>query len=429
MDLLYFAGLAFLGGLILNVMPCVLPVLTLKVFHLLEHSENDSATNRMHGLAYTAGVVLTFLALAGVLIGLKAAGHAVFYGKQFQSTSFLAVMVAVLLAFSLNCFGVFEITVGVSGGPGRDGYRGSFINGILATILSTPCSAPLFGTAVAYALLAAPPHEALLLFAASGLGLAAPFLLLTHVPSLRRFLPKPGAWMDTFKQLLGFTLLGTAVWLGGILFGKLSPASGSRMLWALFGLGLLLWVVGRYGNLMQSLARRVGTRVLLVVGIVAMGMWVKLESVESRVAEAPSATVDHEHPVVKDGKINWLAYDEPRIARERARQRPVFVDFTADWCISCKANEKAVIETEATRALLVDSQILPMKADMTDDQPVLEREMKRLGRSAIPIYVIYLPDGSYKLLPEVLTPELLHSALKDAAARFPKSSYLAPGPA
>lgn len=427
MDLFYYAGLALVGGLILNVMPCVLPVLTLKVFHLLDHSENDARTNRMHGLAYTAGVVLTFIALASVLVGLKAAGHAVFYGKQFQDASFLAVMVTVLVAFALNCFGLFEITVGLSGGPGRDGYRGSFGNGILATILSTPCSAPLFGPAVAYALIKAQPYETIIIFAVAGLGLALPFLLVTHIPKLRQFLPRPGAWMDTFKQLLGFTLLGTAIWLLGILLGKLTPASGTRFLWFLFCLSISLWGIGRFGSIMHSLTRRLTARGLGLALSVAAGVWLLDLSPRAGATAASDASPPliageaslSAHPIIKDGRINWVDYDEGRIAQERAAGRPIFADFTADWCISCKANEKAVIETEATRKLLVDTNILPMKADMTDEQPILEKEMKRLGRSGIPIYVLYLPDGSHHLLPELITPELLHGALRQAAEKFP----------
>lgn len=445
MELLYYAGLAFIGGLILNVMPCVLPVLTLKLFHLVDHSENDAKTNRMHGLAYTAGVVLTFLALAGVLIGLKAAGHAVFYGKQFQNTTFLAVMVTVLVAFALNCFGVFEITVGIAGGEGRDGYSGSFVNGILATILSTPCSAPIFGPAVAYALLKAPPAHTLVIFGVSGLGLAMPFLLVTHIPALKRFLPRPGAWMDTFKQLLGFTLLATGAWLLGILMNKLPESSNTQFLYFLVVLCLALWAIGRFGNLMHSLARRIGTRVGGTLVVAGMALWlVDLTPKSVLEAEANAAQQDQtgpsagltpnpassagnvaiaDAPVIKDGRINWVDYDKQRIDAEHKRQRPVFADFTAEWCVSCKANEKAVIETEGTRKLLAETNILPMKADMTDENPTLEKEMQRLGRSGIPIYVIYYPDGTHKLLPEIITAEILHGALKEASERYPKAKF------
>ncbi|MCA9646115.1 MAG: thioredoxin family protein [Polyangiaceae bacterium] len=446
MELLYYAGLAFIGGLILNVMPCVLPVLTLKLFHLVDHSENDARTNRMHGLSYTAGVILTFLALAGVLIGLKAAGHAVFYGKQFQNTTFLAVMVAVLVAFALNCFGVFEITVGLAGGEGREGYGGSFVNGILATILSTPCSAPIFGPAVAYALLKAPPSHTLVIFGVSGFGLALPFLLVTHIPALKRFLPKPGAWMDTFKQLLGFTLLATAAWLLGILMNKLPETSNTQFLYFLVVLCLALWAVGRFGNLMHSVGRRIGTRVAGTALVAAMAFWVVDLTPKSALnsaggdltAEANSAGLTpsptsgtqgngnvpkKDPPVVKNGHINWVTYDKARIDAEHKRQRPVFADFTAEWCVSCKANEKAVIETDGTRSLLTETNILPMKADMTDENPILEKEMQRLGRSGIPIYVIYFPDGSHKLLPEIITAEILHGALKEASERYPKDKY------
>lgn len=428
MDLLYYAGLAFLGGLILNVMPCVLPVLTLKVFHLLDHSENDAATNRMHGLAYAAGVVLTFLVLAGLVIGLRAAGHSTFQGQQFQNTTFLAVMVTTLVVFALNCFGVFEITVSIGGDGGREGYGGSFVNGLLATVLSTPCSAPFLGPAVAYALLQAGPAQTITIFGMVGVGLAFPFVLVTHIPSLAKRLPRPGPWMETFKQLLGFTLLGTGLWLLGILMGKLPTKAGANFLYFLLSVGLALWAVGRYGNLMHSVARRIGTRAGGLVGVVTVGFWL-LDLSPKSAAEAPPApslASQADHPIIKDGRINWVAYDDDRIASERERKRPVFADFTADWCVSCKANEKAVIETSGTRDLLVATNILPMKADMTDEDPVLEKEMQRLGRSGIPIYVIYYPDGTHHLLPEIITTDLLHGALKQASEKFPPEKYTAP---
>lgn len=427
-NLLYILGVAFLGGLILNVMPCVLPVLTLKVFHLVEHSENDAATNKMHGIAYTAGVLVAFAIFAAVVIGLRSGGENLGWGMQFQNAGFLAVITAVIFAFALNALGVFELTIGMGGGGASDGYWGSFTTGIFATVMSTPCSAPFLGFAAAAALGSqVPGWQTVVIFLMIGLGLAFPFLVIAFVPASRKLLPKPGAWMDTFKSIMGFTLMGAAAWLLSILLNKLSKDASQNYLYFLVLLALALWGMERFGGLIHGLARRLTVRGIGLVAIVAGAILLVDLTPRPKTAVAASSISAEKGgplpPVVKDGKIVWTAYDKKTIQAAHAKQRPVFADFTADWCLSCKANEKAVIETDAIRSTLEKTKVLPMKADMTDDDEVLEAEMERLGRAGIPIYVIYYPDGTHKLLPEVITIAMLKEALEGAAQKYPPEKF------
>ncbi len=417
----YFTGAAFLGGVILNVMPCVLPVLTMKVFHMVEHSEADAATNRLHGIAYAAGVIVTFLVFATIVVGLRASGTSLGWGMQFQNAKFLAVMTTLIYVFALNSIGVFEFNIGMSTSE-RSGAAGSFANGVVASVMSTPCSAPFLGSAAAFALgTGAAAWQTYLMFTFIGVGLAAPFLLISFVPAMAKILPKPGAWMESFKVLMGFTLLGASVWLYGTLKGKLDNGASTNFLWFLLAVGVALWGIQRFGGLVHSLTRRLVVRGVALAAVVAVAVFAV--DLTPKAKAAPVANYSSE--VVKDGKINWVPYDEKRIALAKQRNRPVFADFTADWCLNCKTNEKLFIEVDEIRGLLKETQILPMQADMTDENAVMEAEVKRLGRVGIPIYVIYYPDGTYDLLPESITTKMLADALKKASKKYPPAQFVA----
>ncbi len=415
-------GGALLGGLILNVMPCVLPVLTMKVFHLIEQSNATRHEKRLHGLAYTGGILATFLVFALVVIGVRASGESLGWGMQFQSPAFVAGMCALIYAFGLNALGVFEFTVSLGGGTGTNhGYGASFVNGVVASIMSTPCSAPFLGTAAAFALgSGASWWETLAMFMAIGLGLASPFLLVSFVPGVGRALPRPGAWMETFKQLMGFSLIATAVWLFGVLQSQVSRDASTMFLFFLVALGFALWTLNHFGGLEHSNARRLTVRGLAAAFVLGVGLVTLDLQPVSPVREGFAAN-DPGAPLVLDGKINWAPFDRARVSAEARRNRPVFVDFTADWCVNCKANEKAFIETQPIRELLAEVDILPMKADMTNEDEVLQEELEKLGRSGIPAYVILMPDGSRDLLPEVITTNLLVERLRAAAKRFPRA--------
>lgn len=420
--------LALLGGLILNVMPCVLPVLALKAFHVLEQSSHHPRERRLHGIAYSLGTMSLMVALATVAVVLKhVLGRTVHWGSQFQSPYFVAAMVAVVFAFALNALGVFEITVGLSEKEEREGYAGSYANGLFAAVMATPCSAPFLGTAVAFALAGdTPAWQTELIFALIGLGLALPYLLLCFVPALAKRVPRPGPWMETVKQLMGFTLVVTAVWLFRALQKQISVESTNSFLFFLVFLAVALWAGGRFGGAAVSARRRWAVR-LGQLGLVGFAGFLLLtfDKVESTACldqtSAPPTVLAED--VVKDGHLRWVPYHPTRVEQEHARSRPVFVDFTATWCTSCQANDKAFIETDLVRGTFVKTGILPMQVDMTNDNPEGDALMKKFGREGIPIYVILMPDGTIDLLPQVITAEMVAERLNEASKKFPVEKF------
>lgn len=424
-------ALALAGGLVLNVMPCVLPVLALKAFHAVEHSKHDSRMRRMHGLAYTAGTVSLFVALALVLVAIKASGKRMGWGMQFQHPPFVAVMTAIVFAFALNALGVFEILISAQGKEGeQDKVWGSVVNGWFAAIMATPCSAPFLGTASAFALAGeTAAWQTVLVFAMIGLGLAIPYLALTLIPGVGKILPRPGAWMEAVKQLMGFALLGTAIWLFRTFQLQVTPESANWFLFFLLALAVALWAGHRFGGIDRTPVRQWSVRLLAIAAVVvAYRSMVSFDrprvvtayTPEGSVGPAKVTTMD---PVIVDGHIAWTPYDKARLEREKLRNRPVFMDFTAEWCASCKTNEKAFLETDVVRGALQRTGILPMKADMTNESDELDKLLDKLGRNGIPVYVIWLPDGSYDLLPVAITAEMVSTRLDAAAKKFPVEKF------
>jgi thiol:disulfide interchange protein DsbD len=410
---LYAFGLALLGGLILNLMPCVLPILAIKVFHVAELAHLGRRQVLGHGAAYTGGVLASMGALALVVIGLRAAGTAVGWGFQFQQPIFVAALSTLLVVFALNLFGVFEVTFQPTGvsklGAKATGLRQSFFEGLLAVILATPCTAPFLGTAVGVAF-ASPAPVIFGIFLAIGLGLAAPFALVTLVPAWARIIPRPGPWMLTVRKALGFSLLAWAVWLLWLVGRTLGADAQALVLAFLVLVAFGLWI---FGNVQRGSSSQawVATTAVAVAGLVVAGL-ATLPLGNGRAASGMQAAVETELP-----ESSWRSYDLAAIREELGRGRPVFVDFTADWCLTCKINESVVLEDSRVKSELARLRIATFKADWTLYDDEIRQVLADFGRAGVPMYLVYHPSapGNPTLLPELLTVDLVIDALRAAA--------------
>jgi thiol:disulfide interchange protein DsbD len=410
-SLLYYIALAFVGGIILNIMPCVLPVLSLKVLGFVQHANEDRGTILRLGLLFTAGVLASFLALALVVIGIQQAGDQLGWGFQFQNPVFVVIMATVVFAFGLSLFGVFEILLPM-GSIGVGGQRGagaeSFFNGILATALATPCTAPFLGTALGFAF-TQPPAGILAIFLSVGLGLAAPYVILSANPAWLRFVPKPGNWMIRFKQGMGFLLMGTLVWLLWVLARQLG---GEAVVWTLAFLctvGFALWFYGSALTLNSGRVRR-SVVLLLMLGMIAGGAWYFLsDPLSAEYVEAQSTSVAE-----TDG--DWIPFSVVGLEEQVAAGNTVLVDFTADWCATCKVNEKTVLATDEIQSKLEELRIVTMLGDYTRRDPEITKVLRRFGRSGVPLYVVF-PAGRIQepiVLPELITKGIVLDALDRA---------------
>lgn len=372
--------LAFVGGIILNAMPCVLPVLSLKVLQLVK-KETDRRRALTQSVFYALGIMVSFWLLALVLFFLKSAGHSLGWGFQFQSPVFVFVMTLLLFVLALNLFGVFEFVLGAAV-PARGS---AFFSGILMTVVATPCTAPFMGSALGFAL-TRPPLEGLFVFTFLGLGLALPMTVLTVFPFFLRFVPRPGAWMLTLKQVLGFVLMGCVIWLLSVL-GEQSGLPGLvKTLAVLLVCAVACWLLGRSRRL-PALAVFAAA---LVYGLAAL----------------PG------DPTGKD--IVWQPYDAPAVEEARAQGRPVFIDFTAGWCLTCQVNKLAVLKSPAVLALFKQGNVALFVADWTRRDERITQALESFGRAGVPLYVYYAPgSASPRILPELLTPAILRGALKE----------------
>jgi thiol:disulfide interchange protein DsbD len=405
--------IGFLGGLILNLMPCVLPVISLKIFGFIQHAGDSRARIFGNGLAFTAGIFGWFLGIGLLLIAMKAAGREINWAFQFTNPIFVIAMSAVVLVFALNLFGVFEITLpasaasGILGWTAREGYAGSFFQGVFATVLATPCTAPYLGTALGFAFAESAP-VILLMFAAIALGMSAPYLLLTAQPAWLRFVPRPGPWMVRVKQLMGFLLLATLLfllWVLGVQRGLEATMWVSAFLLAL---SVACWMYGSFLNAATAVSRRILVLGLIFALVIGSGAYfVGWKFAETKVATSATLTND------------WVAFSPERLQSELAQGRSVFVDFTAAWCITCKFNEASVLESAPVKEAFARYEVVKMKADWTNADPVITKTLKQFGRVGVPLYVLYpaaAPDKPI-VLPELLTQALVLDHLQSAGAK------------
>jgi thiol:disulfide interchange protein DsbD len=376
-------------------MPCVLPVLSIKAVGLIESGENP-ARRRVHALMYTAGVLISFIALGLIIISLKQA-----WGSQMQNPIVVAVLALIMLAVALSMSGVvqFGTSLGNTGSSlaNRSGPVGDFFTGVLAVVVASPCTAPFMGTALAYAF-AAPTINALLVFVALGVGLALPFLAVGFIPAVARWLPRPGAWMETLKQVLAFPMYLAAVWLAWVLANQRGSDAVGLLLVAAVMLAMTLWWFERSRS--RGAISRALVAVLLVLAIAPVYLLAKL----------PSGSA---HATTAEGVV---AFTPARLAELRKAGTPVFVDMTADWCITCKANEHTVLDTDAFRAQLKQTGTVYMKGDWTNEDPDITAFLQQYHTPGVPLYVVFpRSGGAGRQLPTVLTASLVEQALAEAA--------------
>ncbi len=383
--------LAFLGGLIMNVMPCVLPVIALKIFGFVGQAGQEPGRVFKLGLAFTAGVFAFFLLLAVAVVKLRGAFN---WGYQFQNPFLLAGLVALVFVFALNLLGVFEIAL--SGGASsklselsrKEGYGGAFLHGLFTTLLGTSCTAPFLSTSLGFAVTQSTP-VIFLLFLAIAAGMSLPYFLLTARPAWLRCIPKPGAWMERARQIMGFVMMAVAVWLLGVLGESRGAETASAMAWFLYVLGIASWLLGAWhGSKLAWLA---------ALGLAIAGYYGLLHRQLSAAPAATAATAN------EAGGIVWQPFSDEAVAAARAAGQPVFVDFTAKWCLNCKVYERAVLGNAGVIAKLREKGVTTFKADWTNGDAAIGAALKRFDRVGVPLYLLYRPGEEQPVVSDALT--------------------------
>ncbi len=411
--LLLNLGLALLGGIILNLMPCVLPILSLKILAVVNQHGKAASIGRKHSLVYAVGVLVSFWIIASLVV----VGTLGSWGEQFQDARFIVVMTTVMTLVALNLFGVFELIL-----PGRavgsaaelasrEGVSGAFFNGMLAVVLGASCVAPVLAGAIGWAV-SQPPAVIFLSFTFIGIGLALPYVALTFFPALQRLLPRPGAWMEKFKVVMGFPMLATAAWLLSLVTDHYG---GDGVLWVglfLVSLAVAAWIFGEFiqrGTQRKALA---GVAALVCLGLgYGFGLERQLDWRHPDYAAAPGAPVsDHEG-------IAWQPWSPEAVTAARAAGRPVFVDFTANWCLTCQANKTSSIEIASVRTKLKEINAVTLLGDFTRKDPAIRDELRRFGRAGVPLVLVYPKAAELpaEILPTLLTPGIVLDALDKAA--------------
>lgn len=400
--------MAFLGGIILNIMPCVLPVLSIKAMSIVKQAHEDKRVIMKHSFAYTAGILTSFAVLALVIVGLKIAGEAVGWGFQFQNTAFVLVLTSMIFVFALMLFDVFIITPpgmsSASKASAQSGFHGSFFSGIFAVLLATPCSAPMLGTALGFAF-SQPPILIIVFFLLIGLGLALPFILLGFNPKLMKVIPKPGEWMNIFKEIMAFLLIGTAVWLLHVIYQQNGGEYLLSVLTYLVFLAFATWLYGRFVRIEHSnLTQWIFT--ILAIVIVASSAVVFLSYTEKAI-QPTSDTVSSEK-----GFEGWQVFSPALVDDLIDKGQPVFIDFGAKWCMTCLSNEKTVTTTEEMKQAFKAKKVQLIRGDFTKKNPEMQAFMKKYGRAGVPFYVLFVPYKETILFPEIITIPMVKKALE-----------------
>jgi thiol:disulfide interchange protein DsbD len=396
---------AFGGGLLLNLMPCVFPVLSIKILGFADSSGEDPSAMRRHGWLFGAGVLVSMWILAGTLLGLRAAGSEIGWGFQLQSPSFVALMALLFVGIGFNLLGAFEVGTSAMNWGGKvqrstpsDGNRGAFMTGILATVVATPCTAPFMGAALGVALTSS-TAGALAIFSMLGIGMATPYVALSMTPRFLDALPKPGAWMETLKQFFAFPMFATAIWLLWVFAQQTGDGAVALLLGAVLLLGMAAWVLNRWSAAALSRTTRIVSRTVVTAMILGA---VSLAVIG---AQSPASTPDN-GSTSPDSK--WMSYSAANVDSLRASGRPVFIDFTAAWCITCQVNKRTVLSTPAVTEAFEANNVALVRADWTNRDAEITRALESHGRSGVPLYVYYEnADASPDLLPEVLTQEMV----------------------
>jgi thiol:disulfide interchange protein DsbD len=397
-------------------MPCVLPVIALKILGFVSEAQSDPRRVRRLGWIYTLGVLVSFLALAGMIIGVRAAGHHAGWGMQFGSPIFIVCLTTLVLLVALNLFGIFEVTLGgralesASHLASRSGAAGAFFNGMLATTLATPCTAPGLASALGYAFTQPAPVIALI-FLVVGLGLAAPYVVLSSQPAWLKFLPKPGAWMEKFKIAMGFPMLATVVWL----FNIAASSYGKNVLWLgifLVATAFAAWIFGEFVQRGRKHPFAAAVGALCVLAAAYAGALEKELNWRAPVVARNGAG---ELPAAADG-IAWQPWTPQAVEAARAAGQPVLVDFTADWCLTCQVNRQTSLEIASVRAKLKAIHAVALVGDYTHFPAAITAELNRYQRAGVPLVLVFPKDLAAPaiVLPSVLTPGIVLAALERA---------------
>jgi thiol:disulfide interchange protein len=402
-------GLAFLGGLVLNLMPCVLPVISLKILGFVEVAGSSRRKALKHGLEFTAGVLVSFWILTGALLLLRTFGQSVGWGFQLQEPIFVVILSMVLFLLSLSLFGVFEFgtKLGAMGGTAESklGKAKTFFSGVLATLVATPCTGPFLASAVGYAM-TLPTILCIIVFTAMALGMALPYLLLAAFPAALRFLPKPGPWMVTFKQAMGFIMMATVIWLLWVFAAQVDMMIAVMAL--LVGFLLLsigAWVFGRWGNAAQKKRRRLlATSFALLCTVGAVGVGIRA----ARIPAPPTALLSAAEAIPGQ----WVTWEKSQFEQMRAEGKPMLVDFTAKWCLVCQAN-KVALNSSDVKQKAQEEGVMLLEADWTRHDDAITAELEKFGRNSVPLYVYYPAGGGDPVvLPQMLTSGAILDSIK-----------------